>query len=403
MRKLKQVLLTCVLGIVVFALSGCGSTTIDLNKYVTIEAGGYDSIGTLNCTFDYEAFEKDYDGKIKANVKSSDGGTAAEIALALGFGAEVVDVFLDCCVNYQIDKSSELSNGDVVNLKWDCEDEDAKKFFNVQLKYSDIQYTVKELTEVGTFDPFEYVSVEFSGFSSDASATITPNNDKPEMQYIIFSADKSSQLANGDKITLTAGIQGSVDGFVEQFSTIPQPLEKEFIVEGLPEYISSAADIDTDTMNALKQLTENAYMDVYNSDRYQWGGRDERDELKSLSYYGNYFLKRNEKESLFGGYKEGNILYLIYKADVMVYAGFSDEGVPATYYYVSRCSDFVTDDNGSCSVDIDNYKIVDSILHVQTGSWIEPEFIGFATLEDLYEKCIQPVQDYYTCEDNVSN
>ena len=151
------------LGIVVFALSGCGSTTIDLNKYITIEAEGYDSMGTLRCTFDYEAFEKDYDGKIKANVKSSDGGTAAEIAMVLGFGEEVVDVFLDYCVYYQLDKRSDLSNGDVVTLTWDCEDEDAKKYFNVQLKYTDIQYTVKELTEVGTFDPFEYVSVEFSG------------------------------------------------------------------------------------------------------------------------------------------------------------------------------------------------------------------------------------------------
>ena len=101
------------------------------------------------------------------------------------------------------------------------------------MKYSDIQYTVKGLTEVGTFDPFAYVDIEFSGASPDISATITPNNDKPEMQYIIFSTDKSSYLANGDKIVLTVGIQGSVDGFVEQFGTSPQPLEKEFIVEGL--------------------------------------------------------------------------------------------------------------------------------------------------------------------------
>lgn len=49
MRKLKQVLLACVLGIVVFALSGCGAKTIDLNKYVTIVAEGYDSTTALCC------------------------------------------------------------------------------------------------------------------------------------------------------------------------------------------------------------------------------------------------------------------------------------------------------------------------------------------------------------------
>ena len=54
------------------------------------------------------------------------------------------------------------------------------------------------------------------------------------MQYISFWADKTSGLSNGDKVTVTASVQGSVDSFVEQFGVIPSPLSKEFTVEQLP-------------------------------------------------------------------------------------------------------------------------------------------------------------------------
>ena len=404
MKKLKQMLLACMLGIVGFALSGCGSTTIDLNKYVTIEAEGYDSMGTVKCTFDDEAFAKDYNGKIKATVKSSDGGTAAEIALELGFGEEVVDVFLDYCVYYQLDKRSELSNGDVVNLKWDCEEEDAKKYFNVQLKYSNIQYTVKGLTEVATFDPFEYASVEFSGISPDGTATISQNYDKTEMQYISFSTDVSSGLSNSDKVTVTASVQGSVDSFVEQFGAIPSPLSKEFTVEGLPSYVSSVAEINIGTLDAMKQTVEDAYKNlVDNRDdgwRIYWG-RDSRDELVSFTYLGNYFL--SEKETVTWNPK--NSLYLVYKVDVVLYNpdDKGSSGEPGSYYYFAKYDNLSLNEDGTLAVDLENYQTPSRNCYLPSGYWIDTEFDGYYSIDDLYKDCVQSVQDQYTWENNVSN
>jgi len=37
------------------------------------------------------------------------------------------ELLLDSCVKYELDKSKELSNGDVVTLKWNCEDNLAKE------------------------------------------------------------------------------------------------------------------------------------------------------------------------------------------------------------------------------------------------------------------------------------
>ena len=386
MKKLKQMLLACMLGIVVFALSGCGSTTIDLNKYVTIEAEGYDSMGTVKCTFDGEAFEKDYDGKIKANVKSSDGGTAAEIALELGLGEEVVDVFLDYCVYYQLDKRSELSNGDVVNLKWDCEDEDAKKYFNVQLKYSDIPYTVKGLTEVGTFDPFEYVSVEFSGASPTGTAAISQNYDKAEMQYISISADKSSGLSNGDKVTVTASVQGSVNNFVEQFGVIPSPLSKEFTVEGLPAYVTSSSEIDESTLNAMKQQAE----DVYTANWYNLEGS--MDGLKELTYVGNYFLSKKD-----GARGDENLIYLIYKV------GAEFEGEIYPLYHFIKFSNIMVSGDGSCTVDLNNHETATHRYNIDPPEgYISVYYYGYETLDELYGDCVLSQIDSYTFENNVA-
>ena len=386
MKKLKQMLLACIPGIMVFTLSGCGATTIDLNKYVTIEAGGYDSMGTLTSIFDYDAFEKDYGGKIKANVKGGDGGTAAEMAMELGFGEEVVDVLLDYCVGYQIDKRSELSNGDVVNLKWDCEDKDAKKYFNVQLKYSDIQYTVQGLTEVGTFDPFEYVTVEFSGASPEGTAVITQNYDKTEMQYISFSVDASSGLSNGDQVTVTASVQGSVDSFVERFGTIPSPLSKEFTVEQLPAYVASSLEIDENTLKSMKQQAE----DVYTAHWYNLEGS--MDGLKGLTYVGNYFLSKKD-----GAYGDENFIYLVYRVD----AEYQGEFYP--HYYFIKFSNIMVNGDGICTVDLNSSETTTHRYNINSSEG-NPfiYYYGYETLDEMYGDCILSQIDSYTFENNVN-
>lgn len=384
MRKLKQMLLVCVMGVMVFALSGCGSTTIDLNKYVTIEVEGYDSMGTLNCTFDSEAFEKDYNGKIKANVKSNDGGTAAEIALELGFGAEVVDVFLDYCVNYQLDKRSELSNGDVVNLKWNCEDEDAKKYFNVKLKYSDIKYTVKGLTEVGTFNPFDYVSVSFSGISPNGSMTITPNYDQPEIQYVSFFADKNSGLKVGDSVEVSASISGSVDSFVERFGCVLGKTEETYTVDALSRYIANIEDVPEEMYNKMnKQL-----QDCFNA--HVASSFDPEESASITKFIGNYLCTL--KDGMTG--KPNNYLYYVYQIS---YSNSETEISDYSYYWYGYFNDIMILADGTCTVDLSDYTVSE-----YSSSWWEGtkgEYVtvppdgayivaGFADLDSFFNQHI---------------
>jgi len=169
MKKIKFMFLVGTILLAMFMFTGCGSTTVDLNKYMTIEVTGYDSRGTAKYTFDRKSFIEDYSDKIKINSKKS--SDTASLGLMLDMSP--AELLLDSCVKYELDKSKELSNGDVVTLKWNCEDNLAKENFNVKLKYSDIKHKVSELKEVDKFNPFDYVEVSFSGISPNVKVTIT--------------------------------------------------------------------------------------------------------------------------------------------------------------------------------------------------------------------------------------
>ena len=65
MKKTKALMILGILAFAVFTLTGCGTKTIDLNKYISVDVDGYDSFGKASATFDYDAFRKDYSDKIK--------------------------------------------------------------------------------------------------------------------------------------------------------------------------------------------------------------------------------------------------------------------------------------------------------------------------------------------------
>ena len=382
-KKMRTLLFATILGAAVLGLTGCGGSTVDLNEYVNIEVSGYDSMGQAYVSFDYRAFEEDFGDKIKANI-SNQGGDAAKMSLELQFGEEPYSVMLNYCMDYEVDKTTGLSNGEVVKLVWDCEDENAKNYFNCTLKHSDIEYTVEGLEEIATFNPFEYVTVDIAGIAPRGSVTITPNYDKMEMQYLSFSADKSGGLSNGDTVVVTANIQGGLDSFIQQFNAIPSPVSMEFPVEGLASYVTSTAEIDETTMNAIKQQAEDAY-------KAFWVNLEgNMDGLHALNYIGNYFMSRKQ-----GTYAdESNQLYMVYKVDC------SWDGASYPHYVYVKFADICVDEAGNCTVDMSDYEIVSEQWH-PTGSWMF-YYYGYGTLEELYNDRIASKIDVYAYENNVA-
>lgn len=365
-------------------LTACGTTTIKLNDYISIEVNGYDSVGTASYIFDYDAFLEDYGSTIEIN--SNNNGELTSYGLSLG--ETPAELLLEMCIGGDVDVSSGISNGDVVTYIWDCDDSMAEAYFNCKLKYSDISYEVSNLEEIGTFNPFDNIDIEFTGISPDASIFVNDNSGLAEMQHISFSADKDSGLSNGDTITITANIDGDVESFANEFGVIPEPIEQTYTVEGLKSYIASSSEITSEALDKMKQQAKDQFM----ADDAKNSGDNEK--LQSFKYIGSYFLYR--KDGMSG---DVNYIYLVYKVD------YISLGQPVTYYYFTRFKNLILNDDGTCSVEITDYETPDNRYHPNielTGGVIALWYDGYKTLDDLYKDCVQSNADSYTYEKNIN-
>lgn len=385
MKGIKKLLIIGASSVMLFALTGCGKTTVKLNKYVKFTAEGYDSMGKVSYAFDYDTFEKDYSGKIKTSKKISELS-----GWSLVSGETPDKLLLDFCVSQKLDQSDGLRNGDVVKLKWNCQDAIAEEYFNVKLDYADIDYTVQGLEQVGKFNPFDHVKVTFSGKSPNGTIVITPDSNQPEMKYVRFAADKSHGLKNGDSVSVTASISGNTDVFVEQFGQILEETEKKYTCDSLASYISDVNDIPEDMMNKMKTQSEDTFR-AYVAN--QW---DKPENLISVSFAGNYFLTL--KDGMSGN--ANNYLYLIYEIEA---TNPKPEQTVKFYYYV-QYHDIIKLSDGTCSVDLSSY-------HTPSSSWINSEtfqigsftYLGYENLDALFNNCVVSKIDNYQYTSTLKN
>lgn len=297
MKKMKQLILVGTMILASLALTGCGTTTINLNDYVSIIEDGYDTAGVAKYVFDYEKFEEDYDGKIKKD------------------GKEVtVETFLDKCVNMSLSVESGLSNGDTVTLVWDCNDERASENYGCKLKYSDITYKITELDVPEKFNPFDYTMVKFNGEAPNGTATMQKDASCEEMRWVEFKIDKSKELKNGDVITVTASIAQGEAEFAEKFGKVLGETTKQFTVEGLDEYYLSMEDVPEAAFELLKQEG----IGIVKKSTEKW---ENPSRLQEISYVG-YIYGVNESMP------NRNTVRLIYKVT-------ADNSELEYYYYVT--------------------------------------------------------------------
>ena len=206
--------------------------TIDVSKYMTLSADGYNTVGKLNIDFDTDKLEQDYGKQIATRFKKQmknlkdDTYGLSSLTASLYDGYEA-DLFAETCATGSADKTKGLSNGDVVTYTWDDNSDEAEEAFGVKVKYTDITYTVSGLASVNTFDAFDGVDVEFSGISPDGRATVNSLPTAAEAQGLYYTLDENSGLSNGDTVTLT--VHSNRDDFsdcIDKYGAMPQATEK---------------------------------------------------------------------------------------------------------------------------------------------------------------------------------
>lgn len=385
--------------------------TIDVSKYMTLSADGYNTVGKLNIDFDTDKLEQDYGKQITTRFKKQmknlkdDTYGLSSLTASLYDGYEA-DLFAETCATGSADKTKNLSNGDVVTYTWDDNSDEAEEAFGVKVKYTDITYTVSGLASVNTFDAFDGVDVEFSGISPDGRATVNSLPTAAEAQGLYYTLDENSGLSNGDTVTLT--VHSNRDDFsdcIDKYGAMPQATEKTFTVEGLNEYVTSADNLSDTTLASLQSQAE----DVLKAHIAQeWNSETET--LTGMDYLGNYILTR-KSDSTWAGNKNGVIL--AYKVNVHNhYQNYDDQVYDAnnSYYWYICFRNVCVDGEGNVISGLNDYGSPNAKLTVDSGLRIKDSsdktkywyYYGYGTLDELYSSAVTTNVENYNHQDNVN-
>lgn len=385
--------------------------TVNLNKYITLSAEGYNSIGTLDVEFDTDKLEKDYGKKIAKNFQKAmknheeDTYGLSNLAGSLYEGGET-SLFVTYCAEGSADKTRNLSNGDVVTYTWDGVNEQTKKeaeeMFGVKIKCSDVTYKVSGLTAVNTFDAFDGVEVEFNGISPDGSATVNTLPTAEAAKGLYYTLDEQYNLANGDTVTVT--VHSNRDDFsdcIEKYGAIPAATEKTYTVEGLNEYVTDSDGLTDSVLVSLQNQAEdvlNAYI------AKSWDS--ECVTLKGMSYLGYYILTPKNKDNY--GVSQ-DVIILPYQ--VTSHNHFEDDkgqvyDADVSYYWYIAFRNVSKDADGNIAGGLDDYYTANASFDVKTGlddGWWEKywSYDGYQTLDELYSNAVTRNVEDYNHQDNV--
>ena len=385
--------------------------TVNLNKYITLSAEGYNSIGTLDVEFDTDKLEKDYGKKIAKNFQKAmknheeDTYGLSNLAGSLYEGGET-SLFVTYCADGSADKTRNLSNGDVVTYTWDGVNEQTKKeaeeLFGVKIKCSDVTYKVSGLTAVNTFDAFDGVEVEFDGISPDGSATVNTLPTAEAAEGLYYTLDEQYNLANGDTVTVT--VHSNRDDFsdcIEKYGAIPAATEKTYTVEGLNEYVIDSDGLTDSVLVSLQNQAENV-LNAYIAKSWD----SECVTLKGMSYLGYYILTPKNKDN-YGVYQD--VIILPYQ--VTSHNHFEDDkgqvyDADVSYYWYIAFRNVSKDADGNIAGGLDDYYTANASFDVKTGlddGWWEKywSYDGYQTLDELYSNAVTRNVEDYNHQDNV--
>ena len=387
MQLPRKVLIGAVAGIVVLiVLIGAVRShgrTIDLNKYLTINTSGYNGYGSVTAEVDWDSFEEKYDSKISYKKKN----LLNKLERFLWDDRSPMN-FLEGNVSVSIENDGTyFSNGDKVAYTWNVSD-DLQGALNYKLKYKDGTIKVSGLEDAKKVDVFDDVSVDFEGQEPEGTATMTYQGNELDDSY--FQYEPSEGLSNGDKVTVTLSEEG-VARLTRDYGEVPEETEKEYTVSGLVCPLKSLNQIDDDSMKTLKKQAE----DVYAS--YMGQNWDETSTLESLTYLGDYLLTdKNDSD--------GNILYLVYKAEIRSQYSDEEDGDTDTtddiYWYISYSNVMLSDEG--LQLDLVDYRTPGETTEVE-GKGYNWSYYGYDSLDSLYKDVVTSNMDVYNHEDNVED
>ena len=277
-------------GVVLF-LNSLKRQEVDLSDAVTFQVTGYSGYGVATVVVNEDALEEKYEDVISDHTKIRWSEFIEEVEL----------------LEYETTSLAGLSNGDQITLTWEYDKEKAAEEYKVDILCESISYTVSGLTEVKKIDPFEDITVEFSGVSGVGRADIRMEGRPDYYDYFRPALSANSELTNGDEVKVTFDLTNK-DLIAETFGYELSPAEKSYTVSGLTEYVTKDEQV---TETALLPMMASAEKHFYDHIKGQWV---KEASVKKLECVGHFISK---PDSLNAGVK--NVIGLIYKVNANLF------------------------------------------------------------------------------------
>ena len=334
---------------------------------------GYDGSGQASYFFNYEDFVNDYKDEFDLHDFTSQ----------VMFPNE-----WDEYIDFELDATSDLTNGDVINVRWDINKKKLEDKYECRIEFSDFSVIVEDLDPVTKYNPFDELVIQYNGIAPCLSAYV----DMSEMEYdfLEFEIDKTSRLNNGDVIKVTVVQDEEFINNCKDYGVELTSFEKEYTLSGFDSYVTTIASIPADGMTSMQKQAE----DTFNARvARSW---DEEVSVTGINYLGSYLI--NKKTNIeYTDYD--NRLFLVYKIDV-------DDGKENfSYYYYVRYTDLIILADGTFSVDLSNYVVPEGGnffgLYGEAFERGGRTYLGYETIESLFSKCVTKNIEEYTYESTV--
>ena len=366
--------------------------TVKLNDYVRVEFSGYDTVGTATYQFDEEAFCRDYAGKIDFK---------GEGLTALIEGLEDEDIckkLLDECVSGRLSRNTGLSNGDTVNVRWECDDDTAEADFGVRLSYEDLAFTVEGLQEAQEIDPFAEIELTYSGTAPNGEVSLA-NHAEDSLTTNLrlrYEVEPTNGLDNGDTVTVSLpdiDTEESRQYYLTNFGVVFTETQKTYTVEGLGAYVTSLSEVaaDTETLDEMKARGEDS---LRATAAKEWS---EEISLDSMTYLGSYLLMAKDTD---GRMNPNNMLYLVYQ--VQSSANLPEDGIHQSfsYYYTVQFNNLTVSPDGKISVNLGEYFTSRDRFRKESGNR-SYYYNGYENLDTAFRQSVSVNVDRYTYESNI--
>ena len=340
---------------------------INLNKYVEVTFNGNNLAGYGSVSFDKEQFLLDNIDNISFNKENEQVYKEIYGNVDKSPANEVLKY-----ITVRLDKSNKLTNGDTVEIVWDINDEKISTYFVFNYEFSSQTFTVANLVDAETFDPFEKIKLSYSGIAPYGEARVT---DYEYGQMGTYEITPNGNLKNGDTIKVSYLCEDK-SAMVQQFGTYPNCFEKEYIVEGLQSYVQSLEEVSSEQ---YEKLVENALSHIWVLGYGQY---------KDATYLGNIFYVAKDELAhgvhflQWCGLPVGNAICFVFERPKEIGYGTEVKQV----YTVIALENLIINENGE--LDYSRYDM-----------W---EYRTYDSKEDVKEALIGVFNEIMHCSDDLN-